>query len=332
MKLRLSSSVLAAHALLSSCSHSSGGSTVGETCGNYPSWSRDKAIQAGEIFLFNGTPYMASADSQGQSPLDQTTLWNAVPCDSSKVAALQSGAKPESWRMVWSDEFDGTALDESKWVYEVQKPGWVNNELQNYTDHRSENVRIEDGKLIIEGRRDNFEGLEYSSGRIKTSGKAGWKYGRMEARIQVPNGVGVWPAFWMMPEDMTRGWPACGEIDIMEQVGFEPNSIHASLHSLAYNWKNGKSLTSTLNISEATTDFHVYAVDWFPDHIDAFVDGRRYFTGYNEGKGDDAWPFDKNFYIILNLAIGGEWGAARGVDKTIWPRQMQVDYVRVYQK
>lgn len=237
----------------------------------------------------------------------------------------------DQWRLVWSDEFNGTSLDESKWVYEVQKPYWLNNELQNYTDRRPENVRVANGNLIIEARKDNFGG-EYSSGRIKTQGKVSWTYGRVEARIQVPSGFGTWPAFWMMPDNQSRGWPACGEIDIMEHVGYDPNVIHATLHSAKYNWSIGNQRTATTHVEGAVSGFHVYAMEWYPDRIDMFVDGVKYFSAANDNGGPDSWPYNSNFHLILNLAVGGTWGGAMGVDPNIWPKQMLVDYVRVYQK
>jgi len=238
---------------------------------------------------------------------------------------------PPGWRLVWSDEFNGGGLDGSKWTIETKGPGWVNHELQAYTT-RPENVRVENGHLVLEGRRDFAGGGEYSSGRIHTAGHASWTYGRMEARIQLPGGLGTWPAFWMMPNDFGRGWPACGEIDIMEEVGFEQDSIHSSTHTARYNWVAGNGKTSATPVGGVTAGYHLYALEWFPDRLDFFVDGRKFFTMWNENTGDDAWPFNKNFYIILNLAIGGDWGGARGVDPNIWPRQMLVDYVRVYQR
>jgi beta-glucanase (GH16 family) len=235
------------------------------------------------------------------------------------------------WKLVWADEFDGPEIDPSKWVFEVKPPGWVNEELQRYTDHRRENARIEDGHLVIEGRRDQLEGFEYTSARLKTEGKASWLYGRFEARIQLPTGHGPWPAFWLMPDDCSDGWPTCGEIDVMEQVGFAPDRIHATTHSHKYNWKNGQNRTATALVTGATTGFHDYALEWRPGRIDAYVDGRRYFTSLDDGGGHDAWPFTKKFYIILNLAIGGGWGGAQGVDATIWPQKYVIDHVRVYQ-
>jgi len=242
-----------------------------------------------------------------------------------------SGSTPSDWRLVWSDEFDGSNIDGSKWALDIQGPGWVNHEWQAYTS-RPENARLENGHLVLEGRNDWFQGNQYSSARLRSVGAGTWTYGRVEARIQLPGGRGTWPAFWMLPDDFSRGWPACGEVDIMEEVGYDQDSIHGTTHSAAYNWTNGKQRTSTTSAGGATTGYHVYAVEWFPDRIDFFVDGRKYLTSPNDNTGDDAWPFHKNFHVILNLAIGGDWGGAQGVDPNIWPRQMLVDYVRVYQR
>lgn len=251
----------------------------------------------------------------------------------SLVAATPGQAQQrDGWRLVWSDEFDGPRLDESKWVFEVQRPGWVNNEAQNYTDHRPENARVENGRLVIEGRRDWFQGHEYSSARLKTQGRASWTYGRIEARIKVPGGRGSWPAFWMMPDDCHRGWPACGEMDIMENVGYDGDLFHSTTHSAAHNWMKGNQKTAAKRVDRGADGFHIYAMEWFSDRVDFFVDGQLYHTVRNEGWGDDVWPFNKNFYVILNLAIGGSWGGAQGIDPNIWPRQMLVDYVRVYQR
>ena len=289
-------------------------------------------------------------DVQAANPADGTPvqLWSCngtnaqiwhvasiTPIGGTPSGGATGGTPPppvtSGWNLKWSDEFNGNSIDESKWAWEVQRPGWVNHELENYTDHRAENARVENGHLVIEGRHDNYNGYPYSSARLKTQGKASWEYGRVEASIQLPGGWGTWPAFWMLPDDMSRGWPACGEIDIMEEVGYDQDSIHATTHTQTYNWTKGNQRTAATNQSGATSGFHQYALEWYPDHLDMFVDGRKYFTSPNDNTGDDAWPFHKNFYIILNLAIGGDWGGAQGVDPNTWPKQMLVDYVRVYQ-
>jgi hypothetical protein len=257
---------------------------------------------------------------------------HGVALDTWESFYIGLGAPPQSWNLVWSDEFNGSAIDGNKWVFEVHGPGWVNNERQNYTDHRHENARIENGALVIEARRDWFAGHEYSSARLKTQGRASWRYGRVEARIQLPGGWGTWPAFWMMPDDQHRGWPACGEIDIMEEVGYDQDRIHATTHAAAYNWQSSQQRTASTIVGGVTTGFHVYALEWSPNRIDMFVDGVHYYSSTDPGWGDDGWPFNKPFHIILNLAVGGSWGGAQGVDPNIWPRRMLVDWVRVYQR
>lgn len=233
------------------------------------------------------------------------------------------------WKLVWKDEFTGKGdIDRSKWNYEVWKPGTVNNELQNYTNNRRENVRVGNGVLTIEARRDGFGG-EFSSGRIKSQGKASWTYGRFEARIKLPGGgKGSWPAFWMMPDNQSRGWPSCGEIDIMENVSYDPGTLVGTIHTGAYNHVKGTQKEGRTSINHH--EWNTYSIEWDSSKIVWKVNGREYHRFTKHG-GDDQWPFNKPFHIILNLAIGGAWGGAMGVDKD-FPRQMQVDYVRVYKK
>jgi beta-glucanase (GH16 family) len=243
-----------------------------------------------------------------------------------------NGGTASKWKLFWQEEFDtGTAPDTTKWNYDKMLPGTVNKELQNYTRERSENARIEEGVLILEARRDNFEGHEYSSGRINTRRKFGFTYGRIEARARVPKGRGTWPAIWMMPVEPTYGaWPSSGEIDIMEHVGYEPNVVHASAHCDKYRWSNNTQKTAIISVPTATTEFHLYALEWSPTRLDAFVDDKLFFTFLNENTGWQAWPFDKDFHVILNLAVGGTWGGAKGVDASVFPQRLEVDYVRVY--
>ncbi|MFT3776438.1 MAG: glycoside hydrolase family 16 protein [Minicystis sp.] len=316
-----------------------GGSTLNAASYNQLGWETFRIVKV------NGSGVIHSGDVIGLQAVTKGTwvsaqnggggpvfAYGSALGDWEKLVINLGSTTPSGWKLVWSDEFDGSSIDASKWSYEVQSPGWVNHELQAYTDHRAANARVENGHLVIEGRHDWYNGAEYTSARLKTQGKASWKYGRVEARIQLPGGWGTWPAFWMMPDDQSRGWPACGEIDIMEEVGYDQDSIHATTHSKTYNWKGTQQRTAATNVGGVTTGYHVYALEWFPDHMDMFVDGQKYFTSPNDNTGDDAWPFDKNFHIILNLAIGGDWGGAQGVDPNIWPRQMLVDYVRVYQR
>lgn len=233
---------------------------------------------------------------------------------------------------IWSDEFNYAGLpDSNKWSFEVHGPGWVNNEWQNYTDRRLENARVENGRLIIEARRDGFGGHEISSARIRTAHKGDWLNGRVEVRAKLPRGRGTWPAIWMLPTDWAYGgWPDSGEIDIMENVGYEPTAIHGSIHSNGRNHMLGNNFTVTTWDGSVQDQFHTYAIDWNQDRIEFYLDGKRYGIYQNPHQGWSTWPFDKRFNLILNLAIGGMWGGAQGVDMNIFPARMEVDYVRVY--
>jgi beta-glucanase (GH16 family) len=240
---------------------------------------------------------------------------------------------------VWRDEFEGAGLpDSSKWSYDVGDGcpnlcGWGNNELQYYTTRRSENARVESGHLIVEARKERFGARDYTSARLVTRGKGDWLYGRIEVRADLPTGLGTWPAIWLLPTDWAYGgWPASGEIDVMEHVGFAPDSVYASVHTASYNHVKRTQRTNGIAVPNAETAFHVYAVEWTPDRLDFFVDGTRYHSFANERTGHAAWPFDRRFHLILNIAVGGNWGAMRGVAADIWPQQMRVDYVRVFQR
>jgi beta-glucanase (GH16 family) len=252
------------------------------------------------------------------------------PADSSSLADQD---------LVWSDEFDRDGLpDSTRWTYDVGDGcpnlcGWGNNELEHYTERRLENGRVENGLLIIEARRERFGSREYTSARLVSRGRGDWRYGRLEIRAKLPSGLGTWPAIWMLPTDGTYGgWAASGEIDIMEHVGFAPDSIHASVHTTAYNHLKGTQRTNRLFVSDAERAFHVYAIDWTADRIDFFVDSTRYHSFANERTGSDAWPFDQRFHLILNIAVGGNWGGMKGVATDIWPQRLEIDYVRVLQK
>ncbi|GAB4018910.1 glycoside hydrolase family 16 protein [Spirosoma koreense] len=245
-----------------------------------------------------------------------------------------SSSRPPTRKLVWSDEFDNAGLpDSTKWAYEVGGNGWGNNELEYYTARRPENARIENGKLIIEARKETYQGNRYTSARLFTRGKADWTYGRIEARAKLPKGVGTWPAIWMLGKNIpTAGWPLCGEIDIMEHVGFDEGVIHGTVHTEAYNHAKKTEKGKAVTIKNVTADFHRYAIEWTADRIDFFVDDQQYYSVQKTVLGDTKaqWPFDQPFYLILNLAVGGNWGGQKGVDETIWPQRMEVDYVRVY--
>lgn len=241
-------------------------------------------------------------------------------------------------RLVWSDEFDYKGLpDSTRWGYDKgrgcpQNCGWGNQELQFYTWNRPENARVENGCLIIEARREKMEDANYTSARLVSRQKGDWMYGRIEVRAKLPAGRGLWPAIWMLPTGWEYGgWPQSGEFDIMENVGYWPDSVFGTVHTEAYNGMRGTQRGKAIHSATLATDFHVYAVEWTADFISFQFDGQEYFRFSNEKTGFAAWPFDKPFHLLLNVAVGGAWGGKHGVDDTIFPRQFCIDYVRVYQ-
>ncbi len=230
----------------------------------------------------------------------------------------------------WSDEFDTDgAPDPNKWGYDVGGGGWGNHELEYYTNTTS-NASVTNGILSITAKKESMGGMNYTSSRLVSKTPADMLYGRIEVKAKLPSGKGTWPAIWMLPNDYAYGnWPKSGEIDIMEMVGYDPNNVHFSIHDQA-NFA-GNSKTSTMNIPTAMTDYHIYRADWTPEGIKGYYDDILVFTFLNDKTGNSAtWPFDKPFHILLNLAIGGDWGGAQGVDDAIFPTEMQVDYVHYY--
>ena len=242
---------------------------------------------------------------------------------------------PGARKLIWADEFEKAGLpDSTKWGYEVGGNGWGNNELQYYTAQRPENARVENGKLIIEARKEDYQGKKYTSARLLTQHKTTWTYGRIEALAKLPKGVGTWPAVWMLGKNIsTAGWPKSGEIDIMEHVGFDEGVVHGTVHTEAYNHNKKTEKGNAVSIRNVTTDFHLYAIEWTADQIDFFVDDQKFYSVQKSvlGNNEAQWPFDQPFFLILNVAVGGNWGGQKGVDETIWPQRMEVDYVRVYQ-
>ncbi len=240
------------------------------------------------------------------------------------------------WQMVWNDEFDYIGLpDSTKWSYDTDGNswGWGNNEAQHYTASDSSNAYVKDGILTITAKIDSMGGKKYTSARLITKGKGDWLYGRFEIKAKLPTGLGTWPAIWMLPTDWEYGnWPASGEIDIMENVGFMPDTIIGTVHTESYNHMIGTQKTDSIYMPTNFTDFHVYSLEWEENEIRVFVDDAHYFTFNNEGKSFQEWPFDKRFHLLLNLAVGGNWGGEKGVDDTLFPHRFYVDYVRVYKK
>lgn len=241
----------------------------------------------------------------------------------------------QDWQLVWRDEFEsGAQPDEQLWSYQVGAGGWGNNELQYYTNARTENARIEDGVLVIEARNESYGGAQYTSARLRSLGKGDWKYGRFEIRAKLPEGLGTWAAIWMMPSESAYGdggWPDNGEIDIMEAVGHEPDKSHSAIHVNALNHQRGNNPFSTVTNATARSDFHVYALEWTPSRITTFVDDRPNLVYERGGSDWTYWPFDKPFHLLLNLAVGGDWGGLQGVDPSDYPARFEIDYVRVYE-
>lgn len=246
------------------------------------------------------------------------------------------------YRLVWNDEFnvDGRP-DPARWTYDVERnrEGWYNNELQYYAADRPENARVEGGRLIIEARLENLDaaatpdwgGQAFTSARLVTRGRASWTYGFFEVRARVPCGRGTWPAVWLLPV-ADAVWPAGGEIDIMEHVGHDPGVVHGTVHTSRYNHTRGTERGGRKRVADACGAFHRYQVLWTPEGINFGVDDVGYYAFRNDGRGDPAtWPFDQPFYAILNLAVGGDWGGAEGVDRRAFPQTLEIDYIRVFQ-
>lgn len=243
---------------------------------------------------------------------------------------------PAGWKMAWNDEFNEAGLpDPSRWSYDVGGDGWGNRELQYYTATRADNARVEAGHLIIEARRESWRGSAYTSARLVTKNKGNWHSGRFEIRAKVPLGRGTWPAIWMLPVVWNLGnggWPDNGEIDLMEHVGHNPGVIHASTHSQKNQWRINTQRTATTLVPDAGTAFHTYALEWEAEEMRIYVDDLHYFTSRKNGGDWTTWPFERDFYLVLNLAVGGDWGAVQGIDEKAFPQRMEVDYVRVYQR
>ena len=235
-------------------------------------------------------------------------------------------------KLVWSDEFNYKGLpDSTKWKYDVGGEGWGNHELQYYTANKKENARVENGILIIEARKETLGKNNYTSARLVTKGKYDFTYGHVDVRAKIPKGLGSWPAIWMLGSTTPLKWPDDGEIDIMEHVGYNQGVIHASAHTKKYFHSIGTQKTATTSLSDCSEKFHVYSLDWDAEMITMLIDNKPYFSFKNEHTGKEAWPFDSPFHLLLNVAVGGDWGGQKGVDPSAYPQKMEIDYVRVYQ-
>jgi beta-glucanase (GH16 family) len=260
-----------------------------------------------------------------------------LPSGSQRNPAPTSSAAKSRWVLTWSDEFNGpvgSAPDPTRWVVETGGQGWGNGELQSYTA-RPENLRQDNGYLVIEAIKEKFTGPDgvkrnYTSARLKTQGRFVQQYGRFEARIKVPYGKGMWPAFWLLGDDFsTAGWPRCGEIDIMENAGYEPSTVHGSMHGPGYSGGDAVTAAYTLPTGRVGDDFHVFAAEWEPQVVRFYVDGQLYATKRpTDIPSGRRWVYDHPFFVILNLAVGGSMGNPD--NSTVFPQRMLVDYVRVY--
>lgn len=250
---------------------------------------------------------------------------------------------PAGYELVFADEFnEGTLPDPAKWSYDTHRNavGWYNNELQYYSAERAENARIENGALVITARKEDmasarlsdFGGQKYTSTRLTTQGRAAWTYGFYEVRAKLPCGRGTWPAIWMLPEDPNVEWPEGGEIDIMEHVGYEPGVIHHSVHTKAFNFGKGTQKTTSHELPTACDAFHRYQLLWTPDMLVFAVDDAPRFAFKKTREGQARWPFNADMHLLLNIAVGGDWGGRKGVDDSAFPQSMVIDHVRVYQK
>jgi beta-glucanase (GH16 family) len=245
-----------------------------------------------------------------------------------------SAARPGAWQLSWSDEFDGDgAPDPAKWVHDLGGSGWGNDELETYTD-RPDNAVRRGGTLVITARRETFRGRDgierpYTSARLKTQGTFAQTYGKFEARMRVARGQGIWPAFWLLGESIgTAGWPACGEIDIMENIGKEPATVHGTMHGPGYS--GGQAIGTPFSGPVFADDFHVFTVEWEPHVIRWYVDGVLYQTRTPADlPAGTRWVFDDPMFIILNLAVGGNWPGVPD-STTTFPQELVLDYVRVY--
>lgn len=242
----------------------------------------------------------------------------------------------EGYTLVWHDEFENEGMpDSSKWSFDTKgnEWDWGNNELQYYTDHSPKNVAVDSGTLKIVAIKEPIANKSYSSTRLISLNKGDWKYGRIDIKAKLPKGRGLWPALWMLPSNNKYGqWPKSGEIDIMEHVGHNPDTVFATAHTEKYNHMLGTQKTIGVFMPHVYNDFHEYSLEWTPENYKVYFDGKAVFTFENEHTSSAEWPFDQPFHIIMNLAVGGGWGGQKGVAEDIFPATFEIDYVRVYQK
>lgn len=275
-------------------------------------------------FCVASVGFGADTPPAGLGGKDATTFRPGPP----EAAARYASA---DWVAHWGDEFDVDGLvNPERWTYEY---GLLRNqELQFYTRERPENARVENGRLVITARREPWENAAYTSASITSRGKFTLTYGKVEIRARIPTGRGTWPALWMLGDTKKYGWPRCGEIDLMENVGFDPQKIHFTTHTGAFNHVQGTQRGTAVTLEAPWKEFHRYGLIWTPQKLEYFLDGEKVSEFVNDGQGHDHWPFDEPHFFILNLAIGGGWGGQKGVDDAIFPLTFEIDYVRVWKQ
>lgn len=265
-------------------------------------------------------------------------LSRAIKINAIEAAYFRANPVEGDWVLVWEDEFESRAIDRSKWMNDVNANGGGNKELQYYTDE-PENSFIERGNLVIVALKERYTGLDgekdYTSAKLTTKFRGIWKYGRIDVRARLPIGQGIWPAIWMLPQNSEYGkWSASGEIDIVETLGHEPTTVHGTIH-YGGQWPQNQSKTKSVELESGTVadDFHTYSVIWDEGKIQWFLDGNLYHeaTEWSSSGGAFPAPFDEEFYLILNVAVGGNWPGNPDLT-TLFPVRMEVDYVRVYQR
>ena len=265
----------------------------------------------------------------GVEPTD--TLGGSSKVEFPDRVKLKEAYEASYWKMLWADEFETSGLpDPGKWGYEE---GMLRNrEEQYYCRDRRENARVESGHLIITARQEKWKKAGVTSASLITLGKFDFLYGKLEIRAKLPKGRGTWPALWLMGSNSEKaGWPLCGEIDLMEFVGFQPDVVHFTVHTEAFNHSRQNQRGTVIDVKDLCEDFHRYGLLWTEEELVWFFDGEPVFRYANAGAGVSQWPFDHPAYLLMNLAIGGAWGGREGVDTAIFPSDFLVDYVRVWQ-
>jgi hypothetical protein len=289
---------------------------------------------AGGLLGTGGSPATGGGQGSGGAPgtggAKSSGGTSASGAPGSGGAVFLAKCPDTTWKLIWGDDFEGAsgaAVDGSKWTYDTG-PNWYNGELQDYTSGSTNASLDGNGNLVIEARKEAREGRQYTSARLKTEGKKTFTYGRVEGRMKMPYGQGMWPAFWMLGGN---SWPSNGEIDIVENLGREPSIAHGTMHGPGYSGADGPTASFTLPDGKFSDDFHVFAIEWEANAIRWYVDGNLYSTKTPADTKGNQWVFDHGFFIILNLAVGGEWpGNPDGT--TVFPQKLVIDYIHVCQK